>query len=57
MARWLELSRDQLATLALCVRPDAQSPNFGSTIARIATATGCHRERLALLLQEASSHR
>jgi hypothetical protein len=57
LARWLGLSRDQLATLALCVRPDAQLPSFDTTIARIATATGCNGERLGLLLQEASTHR
>jgi hypothetical protein len=57
LARWLDLSRDQLATLALCVLPDVHAPSFGATIARIATATGCNRERLALLLQDARTRR
>jgi hypothetical protein len=55
LARWLEISRDQLATLALCVRPDAGLPSFGASVTRIATATGCNRERLECLLQEAGA--
>lgn len=54
LADWLELSRPQLATLALCVRPDVQLPGFGAAVERIASASGCPPERLTHILYEAA---
>jgi hypothetical protein len=52
LAKWLELSPPQLASLALCARPDAGLPGFDRTVQRIASAMGCHTEHLMQLLGE-----
>ena len=54
---WLGLPPASLAALAFCVRPDPASPRFAMEVEWVADATGCHAERLATVLLEATEER
>jgi len=52
LAEWLHLSPPQLASLALCARPDARLQGFDRSVQTIAHATGCQTEHLMQVLGE-----
>ena len=52
LARFLGCAPEVLPRLALCRRPDPQSPSFRSDIQRIASALGLQQDRLAQLVRQ-----
>ncbi len=55
LARWLGLSPARLCELALCRKPDPAAGTFEQDVERLATATGCDADRLAMLLRWADT--
>lgn len=52
LARFLSCSRNALPRLALCRRPDPESPRFRTDVERIAAACDVQAIRLAQLIRE-----
>jgi len=57
VAKVLECSRNALTCLALCRRPDLNTPSFRVDVEQIALHCGANAQRLAALLREVDSLR
>ncbi|MFQ5741083.1 MAG: hypothetical protein ACE5JX_18940 [Acidobacteriota bacterium] len=55
LAGWLECSEDLLRRLALCRKPEDQSPRFQEDVRRIADFAQCNPDRLVRLLRESAA--
>jgi hypothetical protein len=52
LASWLDLEPTQLASLALCRRPEPQLPCFWTDVNKLAAVSGCNGRHLSELLLE-----